>query len=154
MSSVELYCCRFCYVFRQQFGYFFFAKCVKCSAILYCSTKTTQTLPRASRLPFLLRRLLCTIEVTFLDIANIFQIWSTRASYEEITVGFGPIGNLEITSPNRCIIMNNYWMRLFVISRIKVLVRLISYTYQDLIDNFGYYKNRNQYLFYQHIHTQ
>ena len=34
-------------------------------------------------------------------------------------------------------------MRLFVISGIKVLVRLISYTYQDLIDNFGYYKNRN-----------
>ena len=58
-----------------------------------------------SWLPFLFWRLLCTIEVTFPDIANIFHIWSTLASYEEITVGFGPIANLEITSPNRCIII-------------------------------------------------
>ena len=62
------------------------------------STKTTQTLPRAPRLPFLFWRLLCTIEVTFSDIANIFHIWSTLAGYEEITVGFGPITNVEITS--------------------------------------------------------
>ena len=62
------------------------------------STKTTQTLPRAPRLPFLFWRLLCTIEVTFSDIANIFHIWSTLAGYEEITVGFGPTTNVEITS--------------------------------------------------------
>ena len=76
------------------------------TVLLYISsTKTTQTLPRASPLPFLFWRLLCTIEVTFPDIVNIFHIWSTLASYEEITVGFGPIANLEITSPNRCIII-------------------------------------------------
>ena len=35
-----------CFVFRQQFGYFFFAKRVKRCAILSCSTKTTQPRPQ------------------------------------------------------------------------------------------------------------
>ena len=47
--------------------------------------------------------LLCTVDVTVPDIANFFQIWSTLAGYEEITVGFEPITNVE---------MNNYWMML------------------------------------------
>ena len=38
-------CCTF-YVGRQWFGYFFFAKCMKFSAVLYCSTKLTQPHPR------------------------------------------------------------------------------------------------------------
>ena len=100
MSSVKLYSC--C-VFRQWFGYFFFAKYVKCSAILCCSTKTTQTLPRTSWFPVHFWGLLCTVDVTVLDIANFLQIWSTLAGYEEITVGFEPITNVE---------MNNYWMML------------------------------------------
>ena len=38
-------CCTF-HVGRQWFGYFFFAKCMKFSAVLYCSTKLTQPHPR------------------------------------------------------------------------------------------------------------
>ena len=56
-----------------------------------------------SRLPVFFWGLLCTVDVTVLDIANFFQIWSTLAGYEEITVGFEPITNVE---------MNNYWMML------------------------------------------
>lgn len=40
-----------------------------------------------------------------------------------------------------------------MITGIKVLVSLITYTYQDLIDNSGYHKNRKQYLFYFIIFT-
>ena len=43
-------------------------------------------------------RLLCTIDVTVPDIANVFQIWSTLAGYEEIAVLREPITNVEITS--------------------------------------------------------
>ena len=48
-------------------------------------------------LPVLFWRLLCTVDVTVLDIANFLQIWSTLAGYEEITVEFEPITNAEIT---------------------------------------------------------
>ena len=49
MPPVELLSSCYCYDFRQQFGYFSFAKGVKFSAILYCSTKSTQPCPRACR---------------------------------------------------------------------------------------------------------
>ena len=49
MSPVELLSSCYCYDFRQQFGYFSFVKGVKFSAILYCSTKSTQPCPRACR---------------------------------------------------------------------------------------------------------
>ena len=140
MSSVKLYSC--C-VFRQWFGYFFFAKYVKCSAILSYSTKTMQTLPRTSRLSVLYWGLLCTVDVTVPDIANFFQIWSTLAGYEEITVGFEPITNVE---------MNNYWMMLLCRSWYVSHLHLPRPT----IDNSRYHKENRivQYLFYQHLHTQ
>ena len=47
--------------------------------------------------------LLFIVDVTVPGIANFFQMWSTLAGYEEITVGFEPITNVE---------MNNYWMML------------------------------------------
>ena len=77
---------------------------MKCSAILYCSTKTTQTLPRTSRLWVLFWGLRSAVDVSVPDIANLFQILSTLAGYEEITVVFEPITKVE---------MNNYWMMLF-----------------------------------------
>ena len=49
MPPVELLSSCYCYDFRQQFGYFSFAKGVKFSAILYCSTKSTQPCPRVCR---------------------------------------------------------------------------------------------------------
>ena len=49
-------------------------------------------------LPVLFCRLLCTVDATVRGIASFFQIWSTLAGYEEITVGFEPITNVEITS--------------------------------------------------------
>ena len=63
-----------------------------CSAILYCSTKTTQTL-------------ITTLNYWrhFLDIVNIFQIWSTLAGCQELAVGFEPSRNGEIFS------INNKW---------------------------------------------
>ena len=92
-----------CFVFRQQFGYFFFSKCVKCSPILYSfiiyklyKNKANSSQSFSFRLPFFFWRWLCTIEVTFPDIANIFHIPSTVAGYEEIAVGFGPITNVDV----------------------------------------------------------
>ena len=38
----------------------------------------------------------CTIDVIFLDIANIFQIWSKLAGYQEFASGFEPIRNWEL----------------------------------------------------------
>ena len=49
MPPVELLSSCYCYDFRQQFGYFSFAKGIKVSAILYCSTKSTQPCPRVCR---------------------------------------------------------------------------------------------------------
>ena len=49
MPPVELLSSGYRHDFRQQFGYFSFAKGVKFSAILYCSTKSTQPCPRVCR---------------------------------------------------------------------------------------------------------
>ena len=64
-----------------------------CSAILYWSTKTTQTLIRASRLQSILLAALLT---SFLDIINAFQNWSTLAGFQELAAGFEPRRNWEI----------------------------------------------------------
>ena len=63
-------------------------------------------------------RLLFTIDDTVPDIANVFQIWSTLAGYEEIAVLFEPITNVEITS-----MYNNEQLLDDVI--VKVLVLLV-----------------------------
>ena len=140
MSSVKLYSC--CVV-RQWFGYFFFAKHVKCSAILSCSPKQRKLFPGLLGCRSFFWGLLCTFDVTVPDIANFFQIWSTLAGYEEITVGFEPITNIE---------MNNYWMMLLCRSWYVSHLHLPRPT----IDNSGYHKENRivQYLFYQHLHTQ
>ena len=44
--SIQI-CCS-CYVFGQQFGYFLFAKRIKCSAILYCFYQKTCPRPQDS----------------------------------------------------------------------------------------------------------
>ena len=44
----SIWICCSCYVFGQQFGYFFFAKRVKCSAILYCFYQKTCPRPQDS----------------------------------------------------------------------------------------------------------
>ena len=42
VSSVDLYSCCSCYVFRHNFDFYFFEKRVNCFAILSCPTKITQ----------------------------------------------------------------------------------------------------------------
>ena len=86
----------------QYSGYFLFWKRVKCSTILtrsatkqlsYCNL-----VPRASRLPSLFLSISCTIDVFLLNNANVLQIWSTLAGYEELPVAgrFEPFNNGEI----------------------------------------------------------
>ena len=66
MPPVELLSSCYCYDFRQQFGYFSFAKGIKVSAILYCSTKSTQPCPRVCRFAaHFFWHLCCTIDVIF-----------------------------------------------------------------------------------------
>lgn len=58
---------------------------VKCTAILYCSSKTSNLFPRASRLLFIFfLAFMLYYGRYFPHIANVFQIWSTLASYKEL----------------------------------------------------------------------
>ena len=66
-----------------------------CSAILYCSTKETQTLIRASRLPSISPSISFHYWRHFLDMVNILQICSALGC-QEFTVGFEPSRNGEI----------------------------------------------------------
>ena len=67
-----------------------------CSAILYCSTKTTQTLIRASRLPSIFFGITLHYWRHFLDVVNVLQIWSTLAVCQEFAAGFEPSRNGKI----------------------------------------------------------
>ena len=49
----SIWICCSCYVFGQQFGYFLFAKRMKCSAILYCFYRKTCPRPQDSSFLFL-----------------------------------------------------------------------------------------------------
>ena len=57
---------------------------VKYAAILYCSSKTRNLVPRASRLPSIFSAFMLNYWHHFPHIANVFQIWSTQASYKEL----------------------------------------------------------------------
>ena len=83
---------------RQQLGYFFFRKRVKCSAILYFLPKQHNLVLRASRLVVhssggYIYANYCR---HFPKSADTFQILTTLASYEELSLRFEPIGNGEI----------------------------------------------------------
>ena len=57
---------------------------VKCTAILCCSSKTSNHVPRASRLPFIFLAFMPYYRRYFPHIAKVFQIWSSLPSYKEL----------------------------------------------------------------------
>ena len=54
----------------------------------------------------------CTVDVIFLDIANIFQIWSMLAGYQEFAKGFELIRNWELP--------NLFWKILIILFQLVV----------------------------------
>ena len=57
---------------------------VKCTAILYCSSTTSNLVPRSSRLPFNFLAFMLYYWRCFPHTATVFQFWSTLASYKEL----------------------------------------------------------------------
>ena len=62
---------------------FFLKRCEIFHDFLQLYQKERKLVPRASPLPPYLRRLSRSIDVILSDIANVFQIWSTKAGNEQ-----------------------------------------------------------------------
>ena len=114
---------------RQQLGYFF-GKRVKFDAIFSCFSKTLETaeLTKACLQSF---QVYCVailhIEVILPDIADVLQIWSTLAGYEEIAEWFEPIRNGEIFwMNNNTRFLDSLWRR--------ANSRNISFTFLTLLN--------------------
>ena len=100
-SNTSYHLCYFycaCYVFRKQFDYFF------------CKTKQLHHALLLSFSRTIIRKSGSSLRIS----ANIFQIWSKEAGYEEIAVGFRPMRNGKIFKR----IISSYWMRSSMIWRI------------------------------------